>query len=172
MLQQIMGQSGFVGHYAEKHHGMCLGFDIPEESKSVEYITKPKESTLDEENDSPPQKELDPFFAQALWLKFNHWEYESEVRMYVRLDHDAKEAGRYFYSFCSDLILREVILGARCELPIAKMQDLIKHYDPSPEIIKTKLDYSEFKIYSLAMNIFNYLQTIEFNDMVKQSKSL
>ena len=55
-------------HYADKHKGLCLGFDMPDYLlKKVNYVQSrfPKEKELDED-----------FMLKLLFTKFIHWGYE------------------------------------------------------------------------------------------------
>jgi hypothetical protein len=95
-------------HYAEKHQGIYLGFDLPLEHLSkVKYQkTRNKIGNLDEE-----------FMSKILTTKFSHWRYENEYRCFIQLDDDeADSTGNYFLNFSDQLQLKEVIVGANCKL--------------------------------------------------------
>lgn len=75
-------------HYADKHKGICLGFDIdndPSKLHHVEYIEKPFLLTFDS---IPPQ--INKAIADKLVrIKYAHWRYENEVRMFYPLSADS-----------------------------------------------------------------------------------
>jgi hypothetical protein len=92
-------------HYASKHRGMCLGFDVADgllqdvqytkDRLSVPYIENMPEVRLDED-----------FVRELLRTKFEHWAYEEEVRAFVALDHSTVESGSYFHPFDAAIALK------------------------------------------------------------------
>jgi hypothetical protein len=101
-------------HYADKHRGICLGFDIDETLViHVQYDAKRlahdlqgmlQAGTLDEN-----------FMIRVLKTKFKDWAYEDEVRVFARLEEQDPATQLYYKDFDKQLALREVIFGARCE---------------------------------------------------------
>ena len=57
--------------------------------------------------------------------KFKDWKYEQEMRFFVKLSHLQDEAGKFFYPFSKKLVLRELILGPRCEIGIDAVRRLV-----------------------------------------------
>lgn len=60
------------GHYADKHKGICLGFEVPRAVlEKVDYVDFrfPRPKVLDE-----------IFMKKLLFTKFAHWQYEQEYR--------------------------------------------------------------------------------------------
>lgn len=99
------------GHYAEKHTGMALGFDVPRDMLTeVTYAEKLFDLKLDPVTKRPQKGTVDKLIA----TKFRDWKYENEFRLFVQLDHDEAEGGLYFVPFSENLRLREVVLGPRC----------------------------------------------------------
>jgi len=132
-------------HYASKHRGMCLGFDVSDELlQDVQYT---KDRLPLRFVDGNPDKGLEEEFVRALlYTKYLHWAYEEEVRTFVRLDHSAIENGSYFQTFDSALALGEVILGPLCELPIERVRNLVHSvYDHVP-VIKARLAFKWFDV--------------------------
>ena len=96
------------GHYAEKHTGMCLGFDVSDNLLApVNYAESPLKMEIDPETRRPTKK----FMQKLLRTKFFDWKYEDEMRLFVGLDRKTMESGKYFYPFSKDLRLREIILS-------------------------------------------------------------
>ena len=92
-------------HYADKHKGIALGFDIPGSClHAVEYVRH----RLKFEQLFPQEHEL----QQLLRTKFKDWKYEAEHRRIVRLEETSKRKNLHFWPFGSDLELRDVVLGA------------------------------------------------------------
>ena len=120
------------GHYAEKHAGIALGFDVKDEMLvPVLYANKLKYPDFDPETGKLKQDDL----LNLLRTKFNDWQYEKEVRLFVGLDVNKKESDMYFEPFTEDLQLREIVLGPKCELPIKAMRTLVNDYTPKVDVI-------------------------------------
>ncbi len=113
-------------HYAEKHTGICLGFDVPDEyARPVMYVDKrllfPTES-----NETIAQ--------EWIFTKFSGWCYEDECRIFTRLD---EEDGNYFANFEENqMVLHEVVLGCEYQLdPTGVLESLLELYDEEVRVI-------------------------------------
>jgi hypothetical protein len=97
-------------HYADRHRGLCLGFDIPDAlAMPVKYRkTRYKAALLDHFDDA--------LAKMILTTKYKHWEYEQEVRIFADLDERDPDSGMYFKEFDEEMVLREVIVGHRAML--------------------------------------------------------
>lgn len=133
-------------HYAAKHRGICLGFDldddlaVPVRYQSDRFVAKFDRKTVTE-------FELDPDLVDALrCTKYKHWEYESEVRVFVDLQDQSSESGSYFYPFGRKLRLREVILGPLCEIPVASARNLVGAIYPGAVVRKARLAFKWFQV--------------------------
>ncbi|ECC9552470.1 Protein of uncharacterised function (DUF2971) [Salmonella enterica subsp. salamae] len=128
------------GHYADKHRGIALGFDIP---KTMLHEVKYKEGlspiTIEKCKD-------DAYIERLSLMKFKDWEYESERRLHIDLRNLSPESGLYFKSFADDLKLRQVILGVKCSIPIALVRNLFKEKNKSVDVIQSRIAYKTFKI--------------------------
>lgn len=123
-------------HYADRHEGLCLGFDIPDEFvKKVRYTkSRPKLSkriTRDEIED-------------LLFLKYSGWEYEEEWRVWAGLDE--KVEGRYFCDFGSAFVLREVYVGVSSKLTRAEIMNAVGETEQKVFIKKTRLGFKTFAV--------------------------
>ena len=78
--------------------------------------------------------------------KFKDWEYEDEVRLFLQLDQDLVESGMYFEPFSKNLQLREVVLGPKCELPIARVRKLVADYDAPVSVIQSRIAFTRFEV--------------------------
>lgn len=98
-------------HYADKHKGIALGFEIPEgELLKVTYVCneiRTKIELTDDQNDNEQK------FLDLAKIKFQEWEYEKEYRLLVPLEDCERENGYYFISFGDNLKLRKIVLGCR-----------------------------------------------------------
>jgi hypothetical protein len=126
-------------HYANKHTGIALGFDIPIEL-ACPVLYSPSRLAIN-------HKELNERSMNLmLHTKFSHWAYEDEMRMHVLLNESTKENGKYFYNFDNSLILREVILGHSCTEDIDQMRHLVKTFSPSVKVLQARLAFKTFRV--------------------------
>ncbi len=132
-------------HYAAKHYGFCLGFDLNDDfAAEVKYSAKRIPFKF---NGEPPAAHVDQELALDLLLtKSQDWSYEDEVRVFVDLDKHSVEGASYFYEFSKDLALREVILGPLCEISVKNIRNLIDTSYDSVDVIKARLAYKWFEI--------------------------
>ena len=133
------------GHYAEKHTGMCLGFDVPDELLSpVIYAKRLLKIKIDPNTREP--KPTAKVVDRLLRTKFFDWKYEDEMRLFVDLDRDTVESGKYFCSFSANLTLREIILGPQCELPIEGVRSIVAGLSPPVFVLKSRIAFTRFKV--------------------------
>jgi len=132
-------------HYADKHRGICLGIDIPDESVvHVSYNTKRLSQDIYKVLQKGTIDEKRGFMIRLLSTKFKAWEYEDEVRIFPYLK--TEEAGNYFQEFSESFVLREVILGARCNETISEVRDILQSYKHEVTLIQSRLAFKSFKI--------------------------
>jgi len=62
------------------------------------------------------------------------------------LDHTTRESGLYFYEFSKDFALKEVVLGPKCELPIAAVRKFVDTLSPGTTVIKARIAFSSFRV--------------------------
>jgi hypothetical protein len=132
-------------HYADKHRGICLGFDVPDEVLAPIIYTKDPLKVPKSEKKAIPKINYE-FMNGLLRTKFEDWRYEEECRLFINLDHNCSESGLYFYSFNESLVLKEVILGPRCEIPISEVRQLVSKVSPQVKVIKAMVAFTKFKV--------------------------
>jgi hypothetical protein len=103
-------------HYADKHRGLCLGFDIPDEHLGRVTYSR-KRLNVGIERLVAFREEDTETLQQFLFTKYTHWRYENEVRSFVTLEKKDAEKNMYFADFSENLQLVEVIVGAESKLP-------------------------------------------------------
>ena len=126
-------------HYAEKHAGICLGFNVPDEyARSVMYVGKRLPF---------PTESNEMIALEWLFTKFSDWSYEAECRIFAELDQE-DEDGNYYADFKGNkMTLREVILG--CKYPVAHesvLQSLLAAYDEEVKVIKARPSDESFNM--------------------------
>ena len=132
-------------HYAEKHRGICLGFDVPEQyALSVTY--RKKRVPIRFQNKDPDQGLDENFVDELLRTKYEHWAYEAERRMFVSLDEGTRENGIYFYDFDESLILKEIIVGPLCEVPLERIESLAQSTNGGVVVRKARLAFKKFEV--------------------------
>jgi hypothetical protein len=132
-------------HYAHKHTGLCLGFDIPgEHLGAVNYSAK--KFAMEAERLLHP-RDIDPKTVQALlFTKYSHWRYENEVRSFVTLEDVDSETGLYFADFSDRLKLVEVIVGAQSEVGESELLDALGDLSTTVKVTKARLAFGSFKV--------------------------
>jgi hypothetical protein len=56
------------------------------------------------------------------------------------------QGGLYFAEFSDSIVLREVILGARCELPLTEARRLVSSFAHPVSVIKARVAFDSFRI--------------------------
>lgn len=133
------------GHYAEKHTGIALGFDVPDPLLS-EVVYTSQRLRIEVDPKTKAVKLDERLINRLLRTKFSDWKYEEEYRVFVRLDPLSREAGMYFQDFSENLALMEVILGPRCELPIERVRALLQSDLSHVKVLKARMGFREFRV--------------------------
>jgi hypothetical protein len=133
-------------HYAEKHKGVCFGFDVPDnEAKRITYVP----DRLLTSHEYCRTEALGNEIAETLsTTKAAAWSYESEWRLIVKKDSAvANSDGLRFVEFNSDLLtLREVILGYRCEWTKRAAVSAIGRVSAPVTVRRVQPSFAEFKM--------------------------
>jgi hypothetical protein len=125
-------------HYADRHRGICLGFDVQDAFvKKVTYVNERIEL-------HPPLSE--ETMQCLLFTKYAGWNYEQEWRCWVRLTDIDPNSGHYFFNFGPPLELREVIVGPMCEETESALGSYLKASDARIYITKARLAFRTFEI--------------------------
>jgi hypothetical protein len=131
-------------HYGRSHRGVCLGFDVPRRAVR-RVIYRSKRLQLQLADDEAPGAISPEIQRLLLRVKCREWAYERERRMYVPFN-DAVEIGNLkFRRFDDRLVLREVILGPRCELTIDQARTL-PAVNRGVHVFKARLAWNHFKV--------------------------
>jgi Protein of unknown function (DUF2971) len=134
-------------HYADKHRGMCLGFDLKRGNyERVDYLDKRILAELERKEDDPTK--LSPELKKRLLrTKSQHWSYEQEIRIFVALSEMKREGDLYFCPFGDEHVhLAEVILGSRCSKSLASVRALVNSHCPQAVVIKSRLAFKSFSV--------------------------
>jgi hypothetical protein len=132
-------------HYADRHRGVCLAFDVPEQlTKAVTY--SPKRLSVDRAMIESNGPAAEAFMQAVVSTKFSHWRYENEVRMFVALEDRNPETGLWLKEFGTDLVLAEVIVGAACDVTRGELADALCDLDRSVARRKARLSFKRFAV--------------------------
>lgn len=123
-------------HYADKHKGLCLGFDIdPIHLKKVEY-------TQDRiQHDNSMTEEL---VFKLLRTKYVHWAYEQEYRVFIELEED--ENGIYYTDFEGNMELKQVIVGANSTVTRDQLNNALGSLSTKVETFKARPGFQNFEM--------------------------
>jgi hypothetical protein len=124
-------------HYADKHRGMCLGFELDDQRlRAVKYVEARQNLRM------PPTKES---ADELLFTKYRDWQYEKEWRSWFQLDK--REDGHYFYPFDNFMQLREIIAGPLCTVSKSQIDDALRdHPAKSVAVMKARLAFKTFRV--------------------------
>ena len=132
-------------HYAAKHQGICLGFDLRQSTvQPVEYADQRIRVGVARHATSGGIANV--FKDQLVRTKSQDWWYEEELRVFVNLAEATKELELYFWPFTDGMRLAEVILGARCALSLSDVRTLTAATNPSAFVYKARLARRSFHI--------------------------
>ena len=124
------------GHYAEKHKGVCVGFDVPTKHlRQVSYVTS---------RFPWPEQLSQGFMEQVLFSKFVHWSYEDEYRAWASLDE--VDDGQYYVNFSESLRLKQVLVGCESSLTRAEIVDALGDTGKDVESFKVRAAFRSFRI--------------------------
>lgn len=125
-------------HYSDKHQGLCIGFDVPEDEA---MFTKVKYVAHRLPFPNPPTIEAS---TAMLFTKYDSWEYEEEIRAFLALNDE--ENGLYFKEFDHSLRPVIVIAGARCKLSESEITQALRPLENQVEVIKARAGFTNFEI--------------------------
>lgn len=134
------------GHYADKHRGICLGFDVSADlgfTKVTYSRERLKLNDLGRESvdslDSVDMKRL-------LFTKFDAWMYESEYRIFTTLHDKEPESGLYFLSFSDQMRLSQVIVGEGASLTRAELAGVLGDKFGGVNCFKARAGFKNFRV--------------------------
>lgn len=131
-------------HYAERHRGICLGFDVSGLRLKLDEVRY-------ERNKLPFPANLDLRFSKKmLHTKFYGWEYEEEWRVFLTLETPEWNASAnrnlYFANFGTELALREVLLGAENDSTVGDIQNALGADLNAVQVWRIRLSPEKFRL--------------------------
>lgn len=124
-------------HYAERHHGIALGFDIDQQIlKEVSYVEK-----------RPVLNEISIEVARwLLFTKYIEWQYENEVRIFTTLQEQDPDSELFFANFNDQLVLREVIVGPLSSVTKSQLKEALGEHSARVTLTKARLAFNSFRV--------------------------
>jgi hypothetical protein len=141
-------------HYADKHKGIALGFEIPEDKLiEVIYVCNEIRTKIELTNDS---KENEQKFLDLAKIKFQEWKYEKEYRLLIPLAKCEQKEKYFFYPFGNNLKISRIILGCRFdnEENEETISELAKQLDVV--IIPTRSAWQDYRIHQCGTKTEKY----------------
>jgi len=138
-------------HYGDRHKGMCLGFDVPDDpgiTRPVEYVGEVQvvgdivEPSMSVDWTEQGTEIVD----RLLGMKYRGWCYEKEIRVNPRREQMDERTGFYFVDFGEILKLKEVIAGARFSMGRRSIEDALSGYSEDVQIVKAAASKARFEI--------------------------
>ncbi len=100
-------------HYANKHTGICIGFEFPIEPLPKDFIVFP---VVYKKSVQPFDVYANTFRIILHWIitKSHHWKYEKEVRAIIKNNSNKllKDGNNYYYEIEKDWI-KEIVFGCK-----------------------------------------------------------
>jgi hypothetical protein len=131
-------------HYADRHFGICLGFEVP--AAAVKEITYAPRRLIIPDADLENSIRDVPAFGQMLMTKYSHWRYEREWRGVVKLSEAKKVDDLYFQPFSQDYALTKVIVGVRSNLTRAAISKALGSLSGAVGTFKARLAFRSFQV--------------------------
>jgi len=132
-------------HYAAKHTGLCLGFEIETKLLTrVRYSSKRLQARVEVIEGGGPnaQKEM----LKVLSTKYEHWRYESEMRLFARLNDKDPSTGLYFAKFARRMSLKEVIVGPLSTVTRKDLSEALGTLGQYVEVYKARLAFRTYTV--------------------------
>lgn len=134
------------GHYAEKHHGLCLGFDIAENGTFTKVEYHDERPTLKDLGHSSLAKLNEDDMKKLLFMKFRSWQYESEHRSFCELKDKDPVNDIYFLPFSNEIKLTHVIVGERSSVTRAKLAGVLGDRAATVISFKARVGFRRFEV--------------------------
>jgi hypothetical protein len=106
-------------HYADKHRGMALGFDVPDNDLYSPVRYQRRRLPF-------PRREFGrDDVGDVVLTKFTAWRYEAEYRCFCLLADSVRDGDLYFERFSETLRLAQVIVGDLATISRAELADAL-----------------------------------------------
>jgi hypothetical protein len=132
-------------HYADKHRGICLGFEVDEDDwEQVDYVDE--RPTLQTYNRPSVTSLRLSDIHHLMKTKGGDWKYEAEYRKFIRLGAPDLRTGLYFQPFSTGMKLISIHVGERSSVPRSWIKGLVEHNGGTIEMQKVRTAYRSYKV--------------------------
>ena len=132
-------------HYAAKHTGLCLGFDIQTNLLTrVRYSLKRLQARVDVIEGGGPNAHNE--MLKVLSTEYGHWRYETEMRLFTRLNDKDPDTGLYFAQFARRMSLKEVIVGPLSTVTRKDLSEALGTLGRYAEVYKARLAFRTYTV--------------------------
>jgi Protein of unknown function (DUF2971) len=134
-------------HYADKHKGVCLEFEVPQDLLAKIRYNHSRLTNVIRLLDSSKSKSREDTVKRLLTTKFAHWRYEQERRIFCGLEVK-DEDGNYFADFSETLMLKAIIVGPRSRITRTEVKNSIRaaKFKHEIESFKSRLAFRSFRV--------------------------
>ncbi|WP_159442782.1 DUF2971 domain-containing protein [Agrobacterium rosae] len=150
-MSEVWNEPLLWGHYADKHKGVCLAFEVNETKwDKVQYVDqRPRLGDYGVDNIAALKADN---LRDISRKKFKSWSYEKEWRYFLSFKKPDFVDGHYFLDFDDELKLIGVVLGERSTVTKEQIAAMIDAH-PSIKIGFARAAFSRFSL------ILNRLRT-------------
>lgn len=134
------------GHYASKHQGLCLGFEVPDHGAFKEVTYHAKRPTLQAIGCNHLHDLDEGDMNSLLFKKFDGWAYESEYRAFLRLDEKDPASDLYFAPFSDNLKLVQVIVGQHSSVTRERLAGVLGERSATVTAFKARAGFTRFEV--------------------------
>ena len=137
------------GHYADKHKGICLGFEVPESScGKIDYVDsrlKAPDWFFQPFAQKSIQEKRLKFMKKMIYTKFSHWSYEEEYRIWTPPKYTNGKL--IFTDFDSaGLKLRKVIVGEKSSVTYFDVSESLGSISSGVKVFKARPSLTSFEM--------------------------
>lgn len=133
-------------HYTQNHQGVCLGFDVTDEDMPTQ-ITYTEERTTHILVPNDPHGGVTFDMMKGLsTTKAKGWSYEEEWRLLGELKEPDPINGSFYLPFSETFVLREIIVGSRCDATVESFRKYVGKVDKFVTIIQSRPAFKTFTI--------------------------
>lgn len=132
-------------HYADKHFGVAIGFDVPDHLLTQIKYTDTKISVPFGRH-LPMHGLSEELLNKIRMTKATDWSYEREYRVEAELKDQDPKTGLYYVDFGSQLALREVVIGHRCPWTAATIRPMLGAVAEPVRICEARPAFGKFEM--------------------------
>ena len=136
-------------HYADKHEGICLGFEVPESScGKINYVDsrlKAPDWFCQPLARKSIQEKRFKFMKKMIYTKFSHWSYEEEYRIWTPPKYTK---GKFIFTDfdSAGLKLRKVIVGAKSSVTHFDVSESLGSISSGVKVFKARPSLTSFEM--------------------------